>query len=276
MRRKPLSGAIIGILVGLALAIILARLGVWPADQLTVFLMPALVGALGSMLLSFGREGSIPTMIIATLILVPMLVWGLLGIGQIDENGELNGGCTVTAESGVDATTVTDTSRSDPFVVETDGPLTWTATSPDVFTDYDWHLDVLVGGFGVPIDSGTEANSAGDLENGGAVDDVGAYASERGIDLDLYRGVYEVGGAAATCDGFGFVQIDGDGLDLVLMVAVVLIVLLIILFLILYFAGRSQPAPGRHERREGEIDVTGALGPYHAGSEEPDTEDDHT
>ena len=275
MRRKPLSGAIIGILVGLAVAIILTRLGVWPADQLAMFLMPALVGMLGSFLLSFGRANSIPTMVIAALVLVPMLVWGLLGIGQIDENGQLNGGCTVIADSGGDSTTVTDTSRSDPFTADTDGPLTWTATSPEVFTDYSWHLDVMVGGFGIPIDSGTEANSAGDIENGGDVADVGAYASERGIDLDLYRGVYEVGGAAASCDGFGFVQIEGDGVDLVLVLAVVLLILLIVLFLILYFAGRSATATG-YQREEGSIDVTGALGPYQAGSDRPGGDDDRS
>jgi hypothetical protein len=266
MRRKPLSGAIIGILVGLAVAIILTRLGVWPADRLAIFLLPALVGMLGSFLLSFGRSNSIPTMVIAALILVPMLVWGLLGLGQVDENGRLDGGCTVTADSGQDGTNVTDTSRSDPFIVDTDGPLAWSATSPEVFADYPWHLDVIVGGFGIPIDSGTEANSAGEVENGGDVADVGAYASERGIDLDLYRGVYEVGGAAASCDGLGFVQIEGDGLDLVLVLAVVLMVLLIVLFLILYFAGRSASAATGYQRDEGSIDVTGALGPYQAGS----------
>lgn len=275
MRRKPLSGALIGILIGAAVGVILARVGVWPPDQLTMFLMPALVGLLGLTLLSIGRENSIPTMIIALLILVPMLVWGALGFTEMDQSGELNGGCTVAAESTVDSTVVTDTSRSDPFVVETDGGLAWSALSPEAFMDYDWQLHVVVGGFAVPIDSGTEANSAGDLENSGDVSNIGEFASERGINLDLYRGVYEVGGEAATCDGFGFVAIEGDGLDLVLLASIVLILLLVILYLILFFAGRSASTTESQPDENGDnIDVTGALGPYEAGSEGATEDDD--
>lgn len=276
MRRKPLSGALIGILIGVAAAVILARLGVWPPDRLTVFFLSALTGLLGMLLLSMGRENSTPTMVIALILLVPMLVWGALGFGQLDENGELSGGCTVSADSGVDATTVTDTSRGEPFSIDTDGGLSWSAVSPEVFTDYEWQLDVVVGGIPLPIDSGTEANTAGDTENSGDVPDVGELSATRGIDLDLYRGVYQVGGSAAVCDGFGFVEISGDGVDLVLIVAIVLIVLLVILFLILFLAGRSATRVGSngHIGDAANVDIRDALGPYEAGSRRPEDGED--
>lgn len=264
MRRRPLSGALIGIFIGVAAAVILARLGVWPPDRLTVFLLPALIGLLGMVLLSVGRENSTPTMVVALVLIIPMIVWGALGLGQLDENGELNGGCTVDADSGVDTTTVTDTSRSNPFSIDTDSGLSWSAVSPEPFMDYEWQLHVIVGGIPIPIDSGAEVNSDGDTENSGDVPSVGEFAASRGIDLDLYRGVYQVGGSAATCDGFGFVEITADGADPVLIAAVVLVVLLVVLFLVLFFSGR---APSGQRVEDGpNVDVGDALGPYEAGS----------
>ena len=270
MKRRPLSGALIGILIGLAAAVILARLGVWPPDQLTVFLLPALAGLLGLLILSMGREESTVTMVISLIILLPMLVWGALGFGEIDQRGELDGGCAVVAASEVDTTSVTDTSRADPFVIEPAGRLAWSATSPEAFMGYEWRLHAVVGGIAVPIESGSEENTAGDTENAGDVSDIGAYATERGIDLDLYRGVYEVGGFAATCDGFGFVEISGDGVDPITVGAIVLIILLLILLLVLLFTGRTETGVESSEVVEGRenIDIADALGPYEAGSEE--------
>lgn len=261
----------------MAVAVLLARLGVWPPDQLTVFLLPALAGLLGLLILSMGREGSTTTMVISLIILIPMLVWGALGFTEINQSGELNGGCSVMAASDVDTTSVTDTTRADPFEIESTGGLAWRASSPEAFMDYEWQLHVVVGGIAVPIESGAEANTAGDTENAGDVPNVGEYASGRGIDLDLYRGVYEVGGSAATCDGFGFVAIGGEGIDPIAVGAIVLIVLLIILLLVLLFSGRtetrveSSKVVGSGE----DIDVSDALGPYEAGSEETRGIDDH-
>lgn len=263
MRRKPLSGAIIGILVGLAVAVILARQGVWPPDQLTVFLLPALTGLLGMAILSLGREGSTTTMVISLIILVPMLVWGALGFGELNQNGELNGGCTVNATSDLDSTSVTDTSRSDPFEIDANGGLTWEATSPEAFRDYEWEIHTIVGGIAVPIESDTEPNEAGDTQNEGDVSDVGALAEFRGIDLDLYTGVYEVGGSAATCDGFGFVKLVGDELDLIAIGAIIVLILLIIVFLIIMFAGRETVVETSEVVVERSSDV--ARGPDEAG-----------
>lgn len=270
MKRRPLTGTLIGVLIGLAVAVLLARYGVWPPDQLTVFLLPALAGLLGMLIFSMGRVGSTTTMVISLIILVPMLVWGALGFGEMNQRGELNGGCTVMAVSDSDTTSVTDTSRADPFLIESTGGLAWSATSPEAFMDYEWRLHAVLGGITVPIESGAEANTAGDTENAGDVPNVGEYASERGIDLDLYRGVYEVGGFAATCDGFGFVEISGEGADPVAIGAIVLIVLLVILFLVLLFSGRAETRVESSEIVGGgnDVDVSGALGPYEAGSEE--------
>lgn len=240
---KPLTGAVLGILIGVATAIFLARQGIWPPDQLTLFFLPGILGLLGLLLLSMGRpsKGSF-TLVVALLILVPMLLWGALGFGSLDEQGELNGGCVVMATSDLDSTTVTDTSKSNPFLIDSDGGLSWEASSPTVFEDYDWELKVYLGGIPVTIESAHEENSAGDQENGGEVGDIGAYADSRGIDIDLYRGVYKVGGSAEACDGFGFVEITGEGMDTVALIALIVAITLLIILLVLTFTGRDAVA----------------------------------
>ena len=45
--RKPLSGALWGIVLGLAVAVILQQQGIWPLDKLTVFLLPGAIGLIG-------------------------------------------------------------------------------------------------------------------------------------------------------------------------------------------------------------------------------------
>lgn len=241
--RRPLTGTILGILIGIAVAVVLARQGVWPTDQLTLFLLPSITGLLGLALLSLGRsEGSTAALVISLIILIPMAVWGALGLGELNQQGELNGGCEVAAASDIDSTEVTDTSRRDPFQIEPDGGLDWAATSPTVFQDYEWEIHVVLGGIPVPLDSGTEPNEEGTTVNGDEVGKVGTYAGERGMDIDLLTGVYEVGGFAATCDGFGFVELVGDGLDPVALIAVIVAIVLLIILIILMFTGREVRA----------------------------------
>lgn len=239
--QKPLTGTILGILIGFGVAIFMARSGIWPADQLTMALLPGLLGLLGLLLLSMGRKSKGPaTLAIALLLVVPLVLWGAIGFGSLNETGQLNGGCTVTATSASDSTTVTDTSRQDPFVIDPAGGMSWSATSPTAFMNYDWKLQVYVMGLPIPIDSGTESNEDGDTENTGDVSNVGEYADSRGIDLGLYQGIYKVGGSAATCNGFGFVEILGDGTDLIGLIALIVAITLLVILLVLTFYGRNK------------------------------------
>lgn len=238
--QKPLTGTILGILTGLAIAVFLARQGIWPADRLTVFFLPGILGLLGLLLLSMGRPSKGPgTLALALLLAVPITLWGALGFADLNQTGEMNGGCQVYAQSSVDDTIVTDTTSGDPFVIDPDGSLHWEASSPTVFQDYQWKLEIFVGDIPITVDSGTEANAAGDQDNDGDIPDIGAYASSRGINLDLYRGVYKVGGSAATCDGFGFVEIPGEGMDTIALIALITAITLLIVLLVLTFYRRG-------------------------------------
>lgn len=243
--RRPLSGALAGILLGLAVAVVLQQHGLWPLDRLTVFLLPGLVGLLAILMTSMGREGSAGTLTIALVITIPLAAWGGLGFGEINETGRVDGGCEVVAASDIDATTVTDTRRVDPFEIDPDGGLTWEATSPSVLMDYPWVIWTEIGGFEVTLDSeDSEPNEDEVLQNGGDMSHVTAYAASRGIDVDELRGVFIVGGeAASTCDGFGFVSIVAEPFATLAskIAAVVALLALLALFLL---ALTRRPEPG--------------------------------
>ncbi len=266
-RGRPLTGAILGILIGLAIAVLLQQQGVWPLDQITVFLVPAITGVVGLVITSVKRAGAPGPMIIAFIILIPMAAWGAVGLSSINEAGQLNGGCEVQAQTSVpDTTTVTDTSRQDPFLIDPNGSLQWAATSPVVFDDYPWEIWVEIGGAQITLDSEeSQDNDGGSLINGDEVANVTAYAAERGIDISQLRGVYKVGGFASTCDGFGFVKIISEPLETIAAkVAAGLAALLTIILLIIAFTGRTRPVEVPVDTGGG--DATGPGGAAAAGA----------
>jgi len=244
-RGRPLTGTILGILIGLAVAILLQQQGVWPLDKITVFLLPAAIGVVGLVIMTVKRAGATGPLVISLIILIPMAAWGATGLTTINEVGVLNGGCQVQAQTSVpDTTNVTDTSKQDPFLIDPHGSLVWGATSPVAFDDYPWEIWVAIGGAQITLDSEeSENNDGGSQINGGDVPNVEAYAAERGIDISQLRGVYKVGGDAAnTCDGFGFVKLIADPLETIIAkIAAAAAVLLTILLLIIAFTGRQRP-----------------------------------
>ena len=254
--RRPLTGAILGYIIGLAIAVVLQRQGVWPLDQLTFFLLPAIAGLVGLALLSIGRRGSRGTLIIALLILIPIAAWGALGFGEINAKGELNGGCTVDAFSDVDETTVTDTSKQDPFVIDPDGGLSWVAMSPTVFDDYPWEINVQIGGIAITLDSEeSQDNDGGSQINGDDIGNIRQYSDDRGINIDLLVGIHEVSGFASTCDGFGFVKILSDGLGTVELVALAIAIILLVILIILTVSGRVRSVEVQSATVSGDVDL---------------------
>jgi hypothetical protein len=215
---RPWSGFFLGALLGLSVAVILQQAGIWPLDRLAVFGSTGLFGLIGIFMASTGRDrvGTFNT-IVPLVLAVALLGWGATGIAEMNETGQINGGCTVEATSSVDSTVVTDTSRQDPFEVDPDGSLSWVAASPAPITNHFWEIYVDVGGFPVVIASNDEAepNLDEDTENTGDVPDVSAYIAEvseaAGLELD---GVFEVGGDiegdGGACDGFGFVELTAE------------------------------------------------------------------
>jgi hypothetical protein len=212
---RPWSGFFLGAILGISVALIMQQAGIWPLDKLALFGAAGLFAMFGILMASAGRDraGAFNT-IVPLVLAVALLGWGATGIAEINETGEINGGCTVEATSSVDSTVVTDTSRQDPFQVDPEGSLAWVAASPAPITNHLWQIYVDVGGFPVVIASNDEAepNFDEDTENTGDVPDVSAYVAEvsdaSGLELD---GIFEVGGDiegdGGACDGFGFVEL---------------------------------------------------------------------
>ena len=216
-----------------------------PLDKITVFLLPAATGVVGLVLMTVKRAGATGPLVIALIILIPLAAWGATGLATINEVGVLNGGCEVQAMTSVpDSTVVTDTNKSDPFLIDPHGSLIWAATSPVAFDDYPWDMWVEIGGARVPLDSEESQDNDGVSQiHGGDIANVEAYAAERGIDISQLRGVYKVGGQAAnTCDGYGFVKLISDPLETIIAkIAAAVAVLLTILLLIIAFTDRRRP-----------------------------------
>lgn len=241
--RRPLSGALLGLVLGLAIAVILQQLGIWPLDRITVFLLPALVGLLGILLTSMGRVGSTGTMVVALVITIPLAIWGALGLTELNEKGQLNGGCTVNATSDIDSTTVTNTTRGDPFRITADGSLNWVATSPSVFDNYEWVIWTEVGGVKYTLASEDDQNNDSESrDSGGDVSNVTQYGNSRGVPMDQISGVIIVGGEAAdTCDGFGFVSLETDPFStLISQIALAIAIIALVILLLVIFVGRGS------------------------------------
>lgn len=240
--RKPFTGTILGLILGLAVAVVLQQQGVWPLDKITVFLLPAVGGLIGLLILSIGKEGSVVTMVISLIIIVPLAAFGATDLGTTNEAGQLNGGCKVQAESNLDQTMVTDTSKRAPFLIDPQGSLNWVATSPAPIEDHIWEMWVEIGATAVPFDSGGHPNDGKSTGNFGDVANVTAYAEGRGIPIDQLRGVFMVGGSingTSSCDGFAFVKFVSGFLEtLIAQIAAAIVVLIIIIFIIILIVSR--------------------------------------
>jgi len=247
---RPWSGFLLGLLLGLAVAVLLQQAGVWPLDRLLLFGSAGVFALIGILMSGAGRErvGAFAS-IVPLVLAVALIGWGATGIAEINESGQINGGCTVQAESSVDTTTVTDTTRQDPFQVDPEGSLSWTATSPAPITDHLWEIYVDVGGFPVVIASNDEPepNTDEDTENTGEVADLSAYIADvsdfTGLELD---GVFEVGGSiegeGGACDGFGFVELTADPLTTLISQIAAAIGLLALIALLVIASNRTREA----------------------------------
>ena len=263
---RPFTGFFLGLILGIALAVMVQQAGLWPLDQLLLFGAGGLFALIGILIGGAGREKVGPfTSILPLVLSVALIAYGALGLASVNQRGEINGGCTVEANSDIDATVVTDTSRRDAFEIDPNGGLSWVAASPGPITDHLWNIYVDVGGFSIPIagNEEPEPNSAGTQENIGAVAAVSSYVQEvsdiAGFEL---RGVLEVGGdiegGGGACDGFGFVVLTADPLStLVSRIAAAIAAVALISLLLLVF----------NRTREAEVVIADEAGDSHPYAE---------
>jgi hypothetical protein len=214
---RPWSGFFLGLVLGLAVAIVLQQAGIWPADRLLVFGSAGAFALIGILMAGAGRDRVGPVASLLPLILaVAMIAFGATGFASANETGNINGGCQVLARSSVDQTNVFDTSAQNPFDIDPEGSLEWVANSPEPIMDYDWAIFVEFAGFDIEIDSGSETNEGGAELSAGATDDLSEYIEKvTGISGQPLLGTFVVSGdvivdSATVCDGFAFVRLTAD------------------------------------------------------------------
>lgn len=240
---RPWIGFFVGLILGLAVAIIVQQAGWWPLDQLLLFGALGIFGLIGILVGVAGRASvRFIVLVVPLLLAVAAVAYGAVAIPGANGKGELNGGCKVTGVSPLDTTVVTDTSASNPFDVKPDGPLSWTADSPVAFKDHLWNIYVEVGGFKVRIanNDAPEPNEGESTHSEGNVASVSGYVTDvtnrTGNEL---RGVFIVSGdinGGGSCDGFGYVRLVDDPFastlsKLALGLAILMIIILIIIFI---------------------------------------------
>lgn len=132
---------------------------------------------------------------------------------------ELEGGCNVTASSGIDATTVRDATQSDPFEIDPEGTISWQATSPSPIRNHTWEIWIDIAGLEVTVASGGGANDGGEQSSEGDVDvatEMREAANDVGLPVDELRGLFRVGGQISgeggSCSGNGYVLVKGGPL----------------------------------------------------------------
>ncbi len=247
---RPWSGFFLGLILGIAVAVILQQAGIWPVDRLLLFGAAGLFALIGILIGGAGRDrvGAFSS-IVPLVLAVALIAYGATGLSSVNESGELNGGCTVQATSDNDSTVVTDTSRQDPFEVDPNGSLSWVAISPEPITNHLWEIYVDVGGFPVTVADidEPEPNTSGDQENTGDVAEVSSYVEEisqvAGVEL---TGVFIVGGDivgdGGACDGFGFVRLTADPLTTLISQIAAGVALLALIGLLVLAFNRTREA----------------------------------
>ncbi len=237
---------ILAVVAGVALAIVIQQAGVWPLDRLMLFGLPGLMALIGLGLVKAGgfRPRKVVTVIVLVIV-IALLAFAGTGLAAAGQQGQLNGGCTVTADSGIDSTSVTDTSRSNPFDVDPDGGITWQASSPAPIKNHMWEIWVDVGGFQVVVANGGDPNEGESTSNAGS-EDVGTYKEflEERTGVEIV-GIYQVGGFirgdGGACDGFGFVRVQGGFLQgPIALAAAIIFVVLVVIIIVITMKGRRE------------------------------------
>jgi hypothetical protein len=155
-------------------------------------------------------------------VLVASAILALAALGPAALGQSLDGGCTVSATSNLDSTTMLDATRSDPFNIDPDGRIAWIARSPAAIMNHEWVINVEVGSFGVPVARGGDPNEDGTVESVGdrSIPELVAQAEASGVPgagvLGELRGIYRVFGdisGSSSCAGDAYVNIEGNPLE---------------------------------------------------------------
>ncbi|NND84423.1 MAG: hypothetical protein HKN46_04680, partial [Acidimicrobiia bacterium] len=247
---KPLTGVILGAVAGIFIVIVVQQAGAWPLDRMLTFGVMAVMAMVG-FVLTKGMQGPAVVKIISITIIIVFV--GLAGVGATEagESGFIEGDCTAKAVSDLDSIeSPADTSKSNPFDLDPQGMLAWTATSENPITDHTWQITVDVAGFPyVAANGGSPNDGESQLEVGERDLKQDADQIESILGTSEIGGIYEVSGyidgTGGRCEGLGFVRI-GEGGWLQGPIALGSTAVAVVVIIIIVVVGRgiaAVPAP---------------------------------
>ena len=245
---KPLTGAILGLIAGVFLAIFIQQTGAAPIDRLLLFGVAGLMALIGMVMCMIGRPS--PNIVILIIAIIVVIVPIGLAASQLVSD-ETSGtayinNCTVDASSDLEGRrSITSMTRSDPFDIDPDGMLSWWGTSDNVVTNYQWDVFVDVGGFNLRVANGADPND-GESQSNEGTEGLKQYADQvRQFGGGEIRGIYYVSGNfmgdGGSCDGAGYVRVPGSAFESTLGIIVLVIFIIIMIILVVICMRGRQP-----------------------------------
>lgn len=246
---KPLTGAILGLIAGVFLAIFIQQTGAAPLDRLLLFGVAGTMALIGLLMCTIGRKvDNMVILIIAIIIVIVPIGYGASQLVSDDASGPaFINNCTLMASSDLEGLqSVTAMTRSDPFDINPDGMLHWEGTtSGTVIKNYQWEIFVDVGGFNLRVANGMDENADEETENDGD-EGLTQYSDQvRRYGAGEIRGIYYVTGnmmgEGGSCDAGGYVRVPGNVFESTLGIIVGIIFLIILIILIIVCTRGRRP-----------------------------------
>ncbi|WP_156159002.1 hypothetical protein [Demequina gelatinilytica] len=214
-RPRPLTGMVLGLVLGLVVVGLLWQLGVIDPGRTVLFGTVAIAMILVTLLLT--RDATAARGRVTTAAVLAGLLGGvaLTGIPELVSTGSISDGCTL--EATVDGTTYTPagTAALTPLDVPADAVVDWTATSATPVSVEQRVAGVMIGGFAIPIRTVTSQGAVEGQEVSGQVDvaaGVDWIADRTWLEpTGVYHAYGEMSGGSVTCLVEGYVAVAPAG-----------------------------------------------------------------
>ncbi|WP_156163597.1 hypothetical protein [Demequina subtropica] len=280
-RPRPLTGMVLGLLLGLVVVGLLWQLAVIDPGRTVLFGLVAIAMILVTLLLT--REAAAARGRVTTVAVLAGLLGGvaLTGIPELVSAGSISDGCTL--EATVDGTTYAPASTAalTPLDVPADAVVEWTATSATPVSVEQRVAGVMIGGFAIPIRTVTSQGAVEGQEISGQVDvaaGVDWIADRTWLEpTGVYHAYGEMSGGSVTCLVEGYVAVAPAGAfatnTLVILWAAlaVLVVLIVWAAIVVWRSFRGARRARDDERRAVENGTADREAAELAAFEEQDT-----
>ncbi|WP_062378484.1 hypothetical protein [Demequina pelophila] len=200
-RPRPITGALLGLLLGIVVLGLLWQGGMVPPDRLPVFLILAATILATAGLLTRSVSAARARFVTVAVIAGILTGVGLTGIPETFRTGAVSEGCTLQATAGGLVATPADTSIVSRFTVTADEAVQWSATAATPIAVTERQAGLTLAGFDVPVRTVTVTGAEPVEALSGSLDVAGALTwIEDRTSLEV-SGVYHLFGSVTGDEG---------------------------------------------------------------------------